>query len=174
MTSPTTTSKTVIRRGLIGAGLGVGVLLVIGVMTGPATPATPAAAATPAVSTPDVTVVNPMAAWNNDGGHDRMAAIVGDLNTMADTGSKADVTGMNSACTALRTDVEAAQAYSPIPDQEAQGDWAIALAQTARAATDCVDGTATMDVSLLTRSASELRVATAALDRVGGRLRTLG
>jgi hypothetical protein len=98
-----------------------------------------------------------MATWRSGGGLDHMNSMVGDLNRMANAGKNADPVAMNQACLAEQNDVEAAQAYAPIPDGIAQQHWAEALTQLARATADCRAATSTMNADLMNQSAAEIK-----------------
>lgn len=72
---------------------------------------------------------------------------------------------MSTACSALRNDVEKAQAYDHIPLASVQQQWSEALARYARAATDCVAAlNGSPDPALLNQSSTELDAAAKAMD----------
>lgn len=96
-------------------------------------------------------------AWSAGGGQDRTSAISKDLANVAATAAVADIPGMRTACTSLQTHVEAAQAYTSIPDTVAQTHWSNALAQAAQASADCIAFTHHLDPNMLTKSGQELK-----------------
>lgn len=170
------------RKGL-GCGLAVlGFVIILGIIgantssNGTQTAATSDTSTTePAAPTTDTTTtgpgVNPVAvaivAWVNGGGQDRVDAISSDFSNIATGIAAADSPAVNAACVSLRSHVEKAQAYAPVPS-----DWSAALAQAARSATDCIAGTDTLNASLISRSGHELKATTAAIVAMTTRLKT--
>jgi hypothetical protein len=119
---------------------------------------------------------NPAAAivaWRDGGGLALMNRLIADFSDAGNAGQNADVAGLNAACKHLQTDVEAAQAYKPIPDPQAQTAWAAALAYFARSATDCVSGTDNLDVGLITKASNEMTQGSTQLRLVTTRIRQL-
>lgn len=98
-----------------------------------------------------------MAAWANGGGTDLMSEIAKDSGDVAAAAGVTDVAGMGEACASLQGHVEAAQAYTGMPDTLAQSYWSTALAQAARAATDCRAFTRSLDFDLLAQSGREVQ-----------------
>jgi hypothetical protein len=115
-----------------------------------------------------------ISAWWTGGGLDRNSAIGKDFRDMGTATAANDITGLSAACTSLQTDVEAAQAYAPFPDTSAQTDWSTALAQAARAATDCKAPTRNNpNADLMTQSSQELDSYTTALNKFTHRVNVL-
>jgi hypothetical protein len=112
-------------------------------------------------------------AWWTGGGQDRTAAMSKDFTDMGTAGTASDIAGLRVVCTSLQAHVESARSYASIPDTLAQTDWSTALAQAARAATDCIVSTRDLDADLLTQASNELHVATIAFDRCIDRLKVL-
>jgi hypothetical protein len=133
-----------------------------GTATTPGTPTAEPAAATRTTESAHSRV----AAWRDNGGLELLQNLATDMDQISDAGSRVDSVAMLSACTSLREDVEAAQAYPALPQSVAQTSWAAALAQLARSATDCIAGVESTDPSTLSRAATELRTATTYLDQV--------
>ena len=77
---------------------------------------------------------------------------------------------MGAGCVQLRSDVQSAQAYAPIPDASAERNWAAALAAYERGATDCVNGTGAANADMITQAANEIMAGSADLDKVTLRL----
>jgi hypothetical protein len=125
-------------------------------------------AAQPAPTDPRVAISD----WWTGGGQDRESAISKDYTDMGTAATATDIPGLGTACASLQSDVEAAQAYGGVPDTVAQADWSTALAQSARAATDCIAFTRNLDAGLLTQSGQELSASTAALNKVTERIKT--
>jgi hypothetical protein len=78
-----------------------------------------------------------IANWNAGGGESILQKITTDLDNAGTAGKNQDIPAMAAACAALQTDAQAARAYKPIPDPDAQAHWAAALADFARAAWRC-------------------------------------
>lgn len=147
--------------------------LAIGVATAAALVAAASACGTTTGSATTATPQAAIAAWSTDGGQDRLNAMATDLSAIGTSGAAANPVAMNTACTSLQTHVEAAQAYRAVPDAEAQLDWSTGLAQAARAATDCIAGTRTLNAGLISQSGQELNAATRAIDAMNTRLQAL-
>jgi hypothetical protein len=112
-------------------------------------------------------------AWRDGGGLDRLTALSKDLAATEHAAQAADVAGVSTACRSLQSDTEAAQAYAPIPDAEAQAHWAAALAHLARASTNCVAAIRDRDSALFVQASEELAVVPADVSQVINRLVTL-
>lgn len=113
------------------------------------------------------------AAWRDGGGQDLVQRLNADFVEIYNAGNQGDDADMNTACRQLRTDVQAAQAYKEIPDQQAQTAWAQALASFAAGATDCMEGTDPSDPVLLKKAAYEMALGTAQLLRCASRMQEL-
>src|SRR6266536_550349 len=130
--------------------------------TGPATSTTAAS--------PMSTTVQAIRAWLAGGGANLVSALGKDFDAFGATRGNPDPAAVRSTCVTLQKDIEAAQAYKPIPDAEAQRDWAAALAAYARAATDCIAGIDATNAAVLNRSATEMGQGTDALSKLNARL----
>jgi hypothetical protein len=74
--------------------------------------------------------------WSKHGGQAHLQAILDDNQAIGgDTGNNAAFT---ADCTRLRDHVQAARAYKPVPDSEAQRHWAAALDDAAASAQACL------------------------------------
>jgi hypothetical protein len=135
-----------------------------------ATPAQPEPAAAPPTAPPTSTVVVEVAAWVAKGGEKQLTTLGTDFGALEKAANAADMTTMGAGCVQLRKDVDSAQAYAPIPDASAQRNWAAALAAYERGATDCVNGTGTANVDMITQAANEIMAGSASLDKVTARL----
>jgi len=129
---------------------------------------------TPAAATSSPSTKAAIGAWFNGGGETRITGVSTDATTTATAASNFDVAALRTGCTALQGDVESAQAYAPIPDAQMQSAWASALAQYARAATDCVAGVDSMDTTVIGRAASELSAGAKFMDQATARAQELG
>lgn len=125
-----------------------------------------------ATSSPNIKAA--IGTWFNGGGETRITAVSTDASTAATASSNLDTTALRAGCTALQKDVESAQAYAPIPDAQMQSAWSSALAQYARAATDCVAGVDSMDATVISRAASELGAGAKFMDQATARAQQLG
>ena len=134
------------------------------------TPQQPEPASAPATATPTATLVAEVAAWVAKGGDKQLTTLGTDFGALEKAANAADMTTMGAGCDQLRKDVESAQAYAPIPDASAQRNWAAALAAYERGATDCVNGTGTANVDMITQAANEIMAGSANLDKVTARL----
>lgn len=110
-------------------------------------------------------------AWMGNGGQQRITAIGGDFNALHAAGQ--NTPAARRACASLQRDVESAQAYPPIPDLVAQPHWTAALADYARAATDCLAGVDTFNADLLARAATEMSAGNDEVDAVTARVKAL-
>jgi len=128
------------------------------------------AAAASAGKPPDPALARAVAAWVSGGGESGLDALGSDFSTLEAAANASDLARMSAGCDRLRSDVEMAQQYEPIPDSQAQHDWALALASYARGATDCVAGADTSNANLMTRASSEITSGSAQLDKVTARL----
>lgn len=137
-----------------------------------ATTAAPAQLATPAANGTAAAVLQ----WWDGGGSglaDKLAGDFDELSAAANLSGSAQNTAVHTACGHLQTDVEAAQAFKPIPDATAQAAWAKALALYARGATDCLSGTERVDATLVGRASDEIGQGNDALGQVTARIKEL-
>ena len=162
---------------IVGGAL-IALAVVIGVAVGSGDPKPAAATPTapiPAVPAPQATHTPAQAlyAWYKNGGESHIDALTRDFQSAGEGGLNQDVAGMAVACSALQRDVEAAQAYDPIPDAEAQRHFAAALAQHARAATDCLAGISGMNGGLIAKATRELTAGTTEMGKATARIREI-
>jgi hypothetical protein len=132
--------------------------------------ALPAAAA--GGNPPDPALVLAVAKWVTNGGATDLKALAADFQSLETAANAGDMPSISKSCTQLQADVENAQAYDPIPDPKAQHDWADALAQYARGATDCVAGAGSPSPSadLITKASTEITTGSDDLNKVTARL----
>lgn len=114
-----------------------------------------------------------VAAWARSGGQGHVNNLLADFNDLQTAAQAADPPQVRAVCVRLQGHVEAAQAYTPIPDGTAQAAWSAALAQYARAATDCIAGIDAGDSDLITRSGQELTAGTTQIRVVSDRMKAL-
>ncbi|NUT36462.1 MAG: hypothetical protein HOV79_25695 [Hamadaea sp.] len=110
----------------------------------------------PAHSPADPKLVAAIGDWFTKGGDKRVAALQKDFETIATAAGATDVTAVKTGCTTLKTDVDKAQAYAPLPDAAAQKSWAAALDLYEKAALDCVAGAEKQDPTLLLKANDEM------------------
>jgi len=112
--------------------------------------------------------------WLNDGGSglvDKLGADFEELHAASGVRGQQNANlDVHVACGHIQTDTEAARAYKPIPDQQAQALWAKALAAYARGATDCLSATDRVDASLLGQATDEIGQGNTALGQVTARV----
>lgn len=111
--------------------------------------------------------------WSASGGQDRTSAISKDLANVAATAAAADITGMRTACTSLQNHVEAAQAYTSIPDTAAQTNWSNASTQAAQVSADCIAFTHNLNPNVLTKSSQELKSYDTEIGKLSDRVNAL-
>ena len=137
-----------------------------------APPAAPAPVAVPAAP-PAPSMVDQMVAWRDGGGMDHINALTADFSATATVASSGDPAALNTTCHTLQNDVASAQAYAPIPDGQAQTEWADALASTSDSARDCIAGTDQTDTALISQAADEITTATSHLQAASNRIAAL-
>lgn len=113
---------------------------------------TPTATHAPA----DPKLVAAIADWFTKGGDKRVTALQKDFEAIATAAGATDVAAVKAGCTTLKTDVDKAQAYAPLPDAAAQKSWAAALDLYEKAAVDCVAGADKQDATLLLKANDEM------------------
>ncbi len=95
--------------------------------------------------------------WFNGGGADHLRRINDDVLAFDSgglTGSARDAR-LRARCASLQQDVQAAQAYKPIPDTEAQQAWTATLDAFDRGGADCVAGVDQHDADLIGKATDE-------------------
>jgi hypothetical protein len=161
--------------GVVGAGLlTAGTIAAMRAGTHTAAPAAGTPVATHASPTPSGSVRAAVIRWRTGGGQARVDAMAHDLKGLGDAGTKHDFVAARRACTSFQTDVAAARAYGPIPDQIAQQHWSKALAHFASSASDCVAGARARSVNRVVKSIDELKAGTTELDAASARVMLLG
>lgn len=108
--------------------------------------------------------------WQDNGGLNQVKALLNDLEAAQDAAHADDLAGMGRACRSLLSDAEAAKAYTPIPDPEAQTHWAAALAHLTHASATCLTAIRDQDADLFAQSAYEMGAVPAEVSVVINRL----
>jgi len=116
--------------------------------------AAPPAATAPSPS--DAQLEAAIADWFTKGGDKRVLALQTDFEAIAKAAGAIDIPAVKISCTTLKTDVDKAQAYAPLPDALAQKSWAASLDLYEMAALDCVSGADKVDADLLLKSNDEM------------------
>jgi hypothetical protein len=75
--------------------------------------------------------------WNNGTGGTALAAVSNDLGVALQAGGVKQYVSMRAACASLTTAVSAARTGPPIPNQQVQDRYTVALTQVATAAAKC-------------------------------------
>lgn len=177
---------------LAAGGLLVGFLVVLGVngwptrsgpdiTLGPTQPSAQAAPpgqvppgqVPPGLSPADQAAALAVEAWLRGGGQLVINNLSSDYQKVAAVTANNDVQGLVTVCTALRTSAETAQAYPPIPDQEAQVHWSASLAQSARSGTDCLAGVSANHLELVTQAGHEAGASSRESALMNARIATL-
>jgi hypothetical protein len=190
--TPTATGRTWVKPTVklvaLGAGgLLVGFLVVLGVNgwptrsapdvtfrpNQPSAQAAPPGQAPPAQSPADRAAAQAVDAWLRGGGQLVINNLSTDYQKVAAVTANNDVQGLVTVCTALRTSAETAQAYPPIPDQEAQVHWSATLAQSARSGTDCLAGVSANYLELVTQAGHEAGASSRESALMNARIATL-
>ncbi|NUR69218.1 MAG: hypothetical protein HOU81_00100 [Hamadaea sp.] len=104
----------------------------------------------------DPQVRQAIADWFTKGGEKRLTALQSDFETIAKAATATDLPAVEASCGTLKSDVDAAQAYAPLPDAQAQKSWAASLDLYEKAALDCVAGADQADAQLLLKSNDEM------------------
>jgi hypothetical protein len=135
-----------------------------------------AAMATPvaAAPSPDPSTQTAVARWVLGGGEKELKALGSDFKELEKAANGNDLKGMSTSCQHLKRDVDASQAYDPIPDKEAQDHWAKALDAYEKGANDCIKGADTVDSALLIKASKEIVAGSTDLERVTARLKEIG
>jgi hypothetical protein len=146
-------------------GIGGGAFLILLIGIGARNPTPPSGTATGSATAPTV-AAGPQVAisgWYTGGGQTHLNAITDDLGAAHTAAAGGNVPALNTACTSLQGDIEAAQPYPAVPDPQAQADWSTGLAQYARAAPDCVAGISTLAPNLINQGVQEMNAGSVAI-----------
>jgi hypothetical protein len=156
-------------------GIGGGAFLILLIGIGACNPTPPSGTATGSATAPTV-AAGPQVAisgWYTGGGQTHLNAITDDLGAAHTAAAGGNVPALNTACTSLQGDIEAAQPYPAVPDPQAQADWSTGLAQYARAATDCVAGISTLAPNLINQGVQEMNAGSVAIQAATTRIQAL-
>ncbi|NUO58358.1 MAG: hypothetical protein HOV78_16945 [Hamadaea sp.] len=111
--------------------------------------------------------------WFTKGGDKRLTALQNDFEAIAKAATATDLPAVEASCTTLKTDVDAAQAYAPLPDARAQKAWAASLDLYEKAALDCVAGADQADAQLLLKSNDEMTQGSQELSKATARVQEI-
>lgn len=157
------------------AGIGAGSYILVrglGETARPAAQPSPPGPTLVTAATPASTIKTDIAVWLATGGQQILDSLMNDFNAFQGY-SDTDLSQLRSGCVAIQKDVEAAQAYRAVPDQEAQSAWSEMLAADARAATDCIAGVDAHSTVVVRRATDEFGQALVAQKRFLARLELL-
>ncbi|MFC4133968.1 hypothetical protein ACFOZ4_25435 [Hamadaea flava] len=114
-----------------------------------------------------------IADWFTHGGDKRLTALQNDFEAIAKAATATDLPAVKAGCSTLKSDVDAAQAYAPLPDAQAQKFWAASLDLYEKAALDCVAGAEKADSRLLLKSNDEMTQGSRELSRATARVQEI-
>jgi hypothetical protein len=125
--------------------------------------------------TPDPATAAAIAVWYLEGGQKHVTTLGEDFKTISDAAELTDLKGVQTGCLDLKTDVENAQGYRPLPDRQAQEHWSKALAHFENGAIYCVLATdGSLNNDLLNRSSSEVVQGNTDMTALNERLKEIG
>jgi hypothetical protein len=122
---------------------------------------------------PDPSTAQAVAKWVLGGGEKDLKALGKDFQELEKAANANDLAAMGTSCQHLKRDVDAAQAYDPIPDKDAQDNWAKALDLYEKGAIDCVNGAKTANTDLFIKASKEIIDGSTALQKVTARLKEI-
>lgn len=131
---------------------------------------TAAAAVAPS---PDPATQQAVSKWVQGGGQKELEALGTDFRELEAAANANDLGAMETSCQHLKRDVDASQAYDPIPDAQAQASWAKALDQYEKGADHCIKGAATAEEDLLIQASTEIVAGSDELQKVSVRLKEI-
>lgn len=122
---------------------------------------------------PDPAAAQAVARWVTGGGAADLKALGSDFTALEAAANAEDMPKMGAGCDALLVDVQAAQHHAPIPDAQAEKEWAAALNLYAQGAAHCSAGAKTQDFGLITQASDEIIKGSTNLDNVTARLKAI-
>ena len=156
-----------------GAAAAVAAIIAAGVIvssnsnTGEAEPA--ATTATEAASpTPDIT--DQLAQWRDNGGGETLQTLIDDLTAVQKASDPTDFAALREACSTLTANIETAQLGDPVPDEDTNNSWNLALDHLAKSATACTNGAISENQDDFDLSASEMDIGIKHLNAVNENL----
>ncbi|MDQ0840479.1 hypothetical protein [Streptomyces sp. V1I6] len=104
-------------------------------------------------STPEETLKS----WYTSGGKTHITRLSDDTSRVIEVSTSTnDIIG--PVCRDLLKDVAAAEAYDPIPDEDAQSSWSTALTTLRNGASECTAGAAAQDGAQVSGGVSEILI----------------
>ncbi len=143
----------------------------------PAAPAPQSAAPEPAFVAPLVPALTPRTAvhaWWTSGGRTIIDGLAEELGRVSAAASAGDYSTLRSSCESTRETAEAGQAFTPIPDPQAQQHWAASLAAAARGGTYCLSGVTANYDALFSAAGDAFRTSGREATLARDRINTLG
>lgn len=126
---------------------------------------TPTASATPTAS-PSKNVTDQIIDWRDNGGGTTLSTLVTDLGAVDEASDPIDLPALLDACSTLTADLEVAQQGDPIPDEETNRSWSLALEHLTASASACTTGAAGDDQASFDLMAAEMEIGIKHLDTV--------
>lgn len=129
------------------------------------TKTTPTASATPTAS-PSKNATDQLIDWRDNGGGKTLNTLVTDLGAVDEASDPVDLPALLDACSTLTADLEVAQQGDPIPDEETNRSWSLALEHLTASASACTTGAAGDDQASFDLMAAEMEIGIKHLDTV--------
>lgn len=123
----------------------------------PDTTAAATASPTPSPS-PTKDTVDKLIDWRDNGGSDTLDTITTDLGAVGKASDPIDLPALLDACSTLTADLEVAQQEDPIPDEETNRSWSLALEHLTASASACTTGAAGEDQASFDLMTAEMEI----------------
>ncbi|MBT2365837.1 hypothetical protein J7E88_11090 [Streptomyces sp. ISL-10] len=94
--------------------------------------------------------------WYHSGGETHIMRLTDDTSRVYV--SMAPIGTIGTACQDLLKDLAAAEAYDPIPDEDAQSSWSTALTTLRNGASECTAGAAAQDAGQVSQGVMEIQI----------------
>jgi hypothetical protein len=130
----------------------------------------PTPTATTASATPSKSMVDQLIAWRDSGGGDTLDTLVSDLGAVDKASDPIDLPALLEACSTLTANLESAQQEDPVPDEDTNKRWALALEHLTNSATACTTGAVSENQDDFDLMASEMEIGIKHLDAVSENL----
>ena len=127
---------------------------------------TPAPTTATASATPSKSMTDQLIDWRDSGGSETLDTLVTDLGAVEKASDPIDLKGLLEACSTLTADLEIAQQQDPVPDEETNQSWALALEHLANSATACTAGAVSENQADFDLMASEMEIGVKHLEGV--------
>jgi hypothetical protein len=121
---------------------------------------------TPTSASPSPDITDQLIAWRDGGGSETLQKLVDNLTAVDEASDPIDFDGLREACSTLTADIETAQLGAPIPDEDTNNSWNLALDHLAKSATACTNGAVSESQDDFDLMASEMDIGIKHLDAV--------